>query len=408
MHNKLKPSVLGALPDQWARMRFKNICTVRQGLQIPISNRLKVPTESSKEYITIQSINKKNQEREYVDFPSERVVCNYDDILMTRTGNTGIVVTNVCGAFHNNFFLIDYKRDMADKDFLVEYLRTPRVQHVLLTKAGSSTIPDLNHKDFYSIELPVPPLPEQKKIAEILSTWDKAIETVERLIENSQQKKKALMQQLLTGKKRFPGFDEEWTEYRFYEVFERIKRKNTVGNENVLTISGQHGLVSQREYFNKSVASSNLSGYTLLHQGDFAYNKSYSKGYPYGAIKPLQQYESGVVSSLYLCFTLIDQQHHSHDYMRHFFEYGMFDREVYAIAQEGARNHGLLNVSVHDFFNAKLCIPSLEEQRAIATIIYSAEKEIDNLNCQLELIKNQKKALMQQLLIGKKRVVITQ
>lgn len=184
----------------------------------------------------------------------------------------------------------------VDSKYLFYALQSSQVQRKVFKLAGGSTFSRINLGDIRKLKISYPPLPEQKKIAEILSAWDKAIETVEKLIENSQQKKKALMQQLLTGKKRFPGFEEEWLQYHFHGVFKRIKHKNTTGNKNVLTISGQKGLVNQREVFNKSVASSNLGGYTLLHKNDFAYNKSYSNGYPMGAIKPLERYESGVVS----------------------------------------------------------------------------------------------------------------
>jgi len=148
-----------------------------------------------------------------------------------------------------------------------------------------------------------------------------------------------------------------------------------------------------------------LEGYTLLHRGDFAYNKSYSNGYPHGAIKPLNRYDAGVVSSLYICFHLIKAEDHSHDFLRHFFEGGYFDREIYAIAQEGARNHGLLNVSSTDFFNTRLHIPSMKEQSAIAEVINTAEAEQHNFEKQLESLQQQKKGLMQQLLTGKRRVM---
>jgi type I restriction enzyme S subunit len=122
-----KPSDIGQLPLNWVSVKFGAITKVRQGLQIAISERLTKPTLTSKEYITIQSINRQNQEREYVESPSGRVICKSDDVLMTRTGNTGIVVTGVEGVFHNNFFLIDFDREQLDSIFLVNYLRSPRV-----------------------------------------------------------------------------------------------------------------------------------------------------------------------------------------------------------------------------------------------------------------------------------------
>jgi len=213
------------------------------------------------------------------------------------------------------------------------------------------------------------------------------------------------MQQLLTGKKRLPGFDGKWQSDSFDTLFKRVRDRNVELNENVLTISAQLGLVSQLEYFNKSVAGKNLSGYTLLKEGDFAYNKSYSAGYPMGAIKPLELYKTGIVSSLYICFRILSEEAH-HDFYRHYFEAGFFDREIYGIAQEGARNHGLLNVSVTDFFLTQIIIPELEEQIAIADVITAAEEEITKLKEFCSDLKSEKSALMQQLLTGKRRVKI--
>ena len=255
--------------------------------------------------------------------------------------------------------------------------------------------------------VPVPPLQQQMKIAKILSQWDQGIEAVERLIVNSRQQKKALTQQLLTGQAGLRGFNRAWRDVRFHDLFDRVRRKNTTGCERVLTISGQHGLVDQSDYFNKSVASDNLTTYTLLRRGDFAYNRSYSAGYPMGAIKPLELYEEGVVSSLYICFSLKAGAGNS-DFFRHFFESGVFNREVYAIAQEGARNHGLLNVGLDDFFNTRLRVPDMDEQAAIAQTLNAAEVELANYHAQLQSLKKEKQALMQQLLTGKRRVKLDQ
>ena len=212
------------------------------------------------------------------------------------------------------------------------------------------------------------------------------------------------MQGLLSGHRGFGSSKSRWTQPDFDELFERITRKNTVGNSNVLTISGQHGLISQREYFNKSVASENLQGYTLLKRGEFAYNKSYSAGYPVGAIKPLLAYDEGVVSSLYVCFRIRLYVEADADFFRHYFEAGMLNDAITGIAQEGARNHGLLNVSVKDFFKLKLRVPSLEAQRYIAEILNAAESEERCIERQLERFQREKRALMADLLTGKRRV----
>lgn len=408
-NNGYKPSDLGKVPNGWHVKKLGEITKVRQGLQIAISDRLKAPTATSKEYITIQSINRQHQEREYVESPSSRVTCSVDDVLMTRTGNTGIVVTNVEGAFHNNFFLIDFDREQLNSTFLVNYLRSPRVQYAILTKAGSSTIPDLNHKDFYSIEFPLAPVAEQKKIAQILSTWNTAITTTEQLLANSQQQKKALMQQLLTGKKRLLDkngvrFSGEWKPVELGQVFDRVTAKNKGQSSNVVTISGQHGLIRQEEFFKKSVASETLDGYFLLKRDQFAYNKSYSNGYPMGAIKRLNRYEDGVVTTLYICFGLADQEKANGDYFEQYFESGLLNKSLSQIAHEGGRAHGLLNVKPADFFSLKVLLPSLAEQQKIAGVLSAADKEIKTLQQKLDCLKQEKKALMQQLLTGKRRV----
>lgn len=255
-----------------------------------------------------------------------------------------------------------------------------------------------------SVDLVLPPIPEQRRIAQILSTWDQAIATAERLLANSQRCTRDLMASMLSGRHRFPGFSDKWRFVDFDTVFERVTRKNSTQNTNVLTISGEHGLISQRDYFNKSVASANLSGYTLLHRHDFAYNKSYSAGYPMGAIKPLMAYDAGVVSSLYLCFRLRSDVDADFDFFRHYFEAGLLNQEIEGIAQEGARNHGLLNVSVTDFFKLQLHIPTAPEQRRIAEVINVARAEEVRLQAQVQALRKEKAALMSQLLTGKRRV----
>lgn len=284
-------------------------------------------------------------------------------------------------------------------DYLFRFLTT-----IDLGKfAQASAVPSVNQQHLSEILAILPPIREQGAINSLLGTWDHAIEMVEALIANARAQKQALMQQLLSGKRRLPGFSEPWEWAAFADIFGRVKTKNAEGNTNVLTISAQHGLISQVEYFNKTVASDDVRGYTLLQRGDFAYNKSYSDGYPMGAIKPLDRYDSGIVSSLYICFRLA-KRGHNRDFFRHYFEAGFFNREIAAIAQEGARNHGLLNVSVVEFFETSLHIPQPDEQAAIAKVINAAEAEEQAYQAQLTALRQEKAALMQQLLTGKRRV----
>ncbi|GAA8179694.1 hypothetical protein HpDR147_17840 [Helicobacter pylori] len=189
------------LPKDWEVKTFRDISTINQGLQIPISQRLKAPTEHAKFYITIQALNNR-KEFEYIKTYNESVVCHKDDILMTRTGNTGMVITNIEGVFHNNFFKINFDRTLINKDFLVYFLSLEQTQKTILKKAGTSTIPDLNHNDFYSLLIPLPPLNEQATIANILSALDSEIISLKNKKRQFDNIKKALNHDLMSAKIR--------------------------------------------------------------------------------------------------------------------------------------------------------------------------------------------------------------
>lgn len=296
---------------------------------------------------------------------------------------------------------------LVESDFLVQFLNGPDFHGLINRQANGSALQEISIATLRAAPVLLPPRSEQRRIAAILTVWDEAIETVEALVANAREQKRALMQTLLTGHTRLPGFADDWSWTKFSDAFNRVRDKNDVGDTNVLTISAQHGLVSQTDYFNKVVASDDVRGYTLLRRGDFAYNKSYSDGYPLGAFKPLERYDRGIVSSLYICFRLVSANY-DHDFMRHYFEAGMFNREVAAIAQEGARNHGLLNVSVVDFFDTSLHTPGRDEQVAIAAVINNAERAEQMLINQCDALRKEKASLMQQLLTGKRRVELTE
>lgn len=289
-------------------------------------------------------------------------------------------------------------------EYLVLYMLGPVFEKKAVACSMRTGMPKINREDLDSVPILIPPLAVQQSITAIVNVWDAAIGKTEKLLANTRRQKQALMLGLLSGKRRFGFPSGDWQYVDFDAIFERVTRKNVVGNDNVLTISGQHGLISQRDYFNKSVASENLVGYTLLERGDFAYNKSYSSGYPMGAIKPLVAYDAGVVSSLYLCFRLRSNVDADFDFFRHYFEAGLLNEEISGIAQEGARNHGLLNVSVTDFFKLRLHVPPAPVQRKIAEAINVAEAEERLVEQQLLRLQMEKRALMQQLLTGKRRV----
>lgn len=292
--------------------------------------------------------------------------------------------------------------------FIESYFHTKKLDAQLRKFIASTARMDgllnISFDDFMKVKLFAPEQCEQSKISRIINLIEKLITLQQRKLKQLKQLKKAMLQQLFVDKNskqpnlRFKNFNSDWKQRKLKNISKRILRKNSdLQSLLPLTISAQDGLVDQTLYFNKQVASKQLKNYLLLYNGDFAYNKSYSVGYPYGAIKRLDKYKQGVLSTLYIAFkpTNINS-----DFLQHYYDTDKWYREIYRNAAEGARNHGLLNISANDFFNSKLVIPSdNDEQLKIAKIINLFNHLItlrqDNLT-QLTILK---KYLLQKLFI---------
>ena len=188
-----------------------------------------------------------------------------------------------------------------------------------------------------------------------------------------------------------------WEQRKLCQITKRITRKNGGQSDLPLTISAQDGLVDQRKYFNRQVASRDMSNYYLIKKGEFAYNKSYSEGYPFGAVKRLDYYDIGALSTLYILFEITDNNISS-DFIVSYYMTHLWYKEISKRAAEGARNHGLLNISTEDFFDSDLNIPnSIEEQVKIGNFIKQLDKFITLHQRKLEHLNLKKKALLQKL-----------
>ena len=202
-------------------------------------------------------------------------------------------------------------------------------------------------------------------------------------------------------KLRFPGFDEPWKAENLSDFAERVTRKNTNNETSLpLTISSKDGLVDQISYFNKTVASKDMSGYYLLKNGEYAYNKSYSVGYDFGSVKRLDRYDMGALSTLYICFAL---KKHDSDFIKAYFDSLKWYREIYMISAEGARNHGLLNVPTDEFFDTKHYMPQdSAEQRKIADFMIALEHRIEAQQSLVDNLKKYKRGVVRTLLSPKR------
>ena len=250
----------------------------------------------------------------------------------------------------------------------------------------------------------LPPLPEQKKIAKILSTWDKAITTTEQLLANSQQQKKALMQQLLTGKKRLLDnngvrFSGEWKDIRLKAVLREEKSRNKDNTiERVLSVTNHSGFVLPEDQFSKRVASDDVSNYKVVRKGQYGYNPSRLN---VGSFARLDRYEEGLLSPMYVVFS-VNEMHLNSDYFLYWMSSNEATQRITGSTQGSVRD----SVGFDALCGFPFKLPPMDEQQKIASVLAKANQEITLLQQKIDALKQEKKALMQQLLTGKRRVKV--
>lgn len=384
------------LPSGWKVVRLGEICNVKQGLQIPISERFCENAQNRYFYITNEFLKEKSEVKYYIENPPESTICFCDDILMTRTGNTGMVVTNVFGVFHNNFFKIAYDRQLIKKEYFVFCLTGSKIQSEILKRAGSSTIPDLNHSDFLSIKIPLPPLDEQKKIAEILSTWDEAINLTINLIESKKQFKKALMQNLLTAKICFPQFKDEWKETKLGEICDisaGTSKSRFIGDGKFYIVD--MGSITQDGLLNLT-KTTNLSQ-DFLDFGDLVMPKDdIGGGKIIGKVAVIDKDNTYVLSDHIFRIKTTENS----NFLAYLINSDLINKKIRREVSGTAQ----LGLSKRTIENLKIKLPNLKEQQKIAEVLTACDDEINLLNLKLENLKRQKQGLMQKLLSGKVRV----
>ena len=271
----------------------------------------------------------------------------------------------------------------ADSSFLYRLIQSRQFDEV----ANQSTGTKMPRADWKLVSKTVFSIPsnisEQAAIGTYFTGLDHLITLHQRKYDKLQVLKKAMLEKMFpkngssVPEIRFKGFTDAWEQRKLGEVVERITRKNeNLESTLPLTISAQYGLINQNEFFDKRIASKDVSGYFLVRNGEFAYNKSTSSDAPWGAIKRLDRYESGVLSTLYIVFKISDERKTSSDYIVTYYNTDLWHKGIQAIAAEGARNHGLLNVAPADFFETNLTMPKdYAEQQQIGSFF----QQLDHL-----------------------------
>lgn len=290
-------------------------------------------------------------------------------------------------------------------DYIIQYLQSPGAIRKLLGQQSDSARPNLSLEDIRSFQFLVPPLAEQKRIAEILSTWDRAIERTEKLIANSEAQKKALMQQLLTGKKRLPGFDGEWRAVRYGDVLKEIKRPVRWSDEDI------YNLISVRRRSGGAFHRESLRGSDILTKsmhisksGDFVISKMQIL---HGASAVIPHALDGFhISGSYI--SLVPRRS---DFDIRFI--GWVSKTPRFYHQTYISSYGVhiekMTFILEDFLDWNFrCPPTKAEQGAIADALDAAEVLQADLKCHRDQLLREKSALMQQLLTGKRRVRVAE
>ena len=319
-------------------------------------------------------------------------------------GKTAILTRKGCT--NQGFQSIVPHRGELDSYFI--FSRTGELKRYGELVGAGSTFVEVSGKQMAVMELMMPPtMREQQTIGGFFQQLDNLITLHQRKFEKLTNVKKSMLEKMFPQNGcsypeiRFKGFTDAWEQRKLGELVDRVVRKNT-NNESTLplTISAQYGLVDQITYFNNRVASRDVSNYYLVLNGEFAYNKSTSDGYPFGAVKRLDLYEKGVLSTLYIVFSPKKEQQVDSDFLTVFFDTDRWHKGVAERAAEGARNHGLLNISAEDFFDIDLSVPKdVAEQKQIGAFIRQLDNLITLHQRELEKLQNIKKSMLEKMFV---------
>ena len=332
-------------------------------------------------------------------------VTHYNDLCYNPANlKFGVICLNKYGdAIFSPIYVTFEVDEEADVDFIgANVTRWDFINHALRFQQG--TVYErmaVSSEDFLSIQCYLPSKNEQVHISSLIRVLDNRIEKQQSYVDALKKYKRGVFEAIFSRKLRLVSKEEQrdWKIFKLSDFASRIIRKNNGTTDIPLTISAQYGLIDQRDFFSKVVASADMSGYYLLRKGEYAYNRSTSNDYPFGSIKRLELYDKGAVSTLYLCFS-VNENVMVNDFVKWYFESSQWYRSINEICAEGARNHGLLNVPTDGFFNTTHILPTdTKEQTAIATFLSLIQEKLEISQKGLNKLTELRNGLMQQLFI---------
>ena len=351
---------------------------------------------------------------EAVEIDAKQNCVKKGDVFFTTSSETPEEVGMSCVMPENkdniylNSFCFGYRpTEKFDLDYLAYVLRADSFRQEMTFLAQGISRYNISKNKVMEVSIPIPNLEEQTMVGQYFSNLDHLITLHQRKCDQTKNLKKYMLQKMFpqNGAKvpeiRFDGYTYDWEQRKLGDLVNRITRKNQdLVSELPLTISAQYGLIDQNEFFDKRVASKDVSGYYLIENGEFAYNKSTSTDAPWGAIKRLDRYENGVLSTLYIVFGIKENNLVDSDFLVSYYSTNLWHKGIHEIAAEGARNHGLLNIAPADFFETKLMIPQdIEEQKKIGKYFEELDHLITLHQRKCDELKKMKKYMLQNMFI---------
>ena len=381
--------------DAWKQRKVKELCSISTGKS---NTQDKVDDGEYPFYVRSPIVER-----------SKKYLYDEEAVLTVGDGvGTGKVFHYVNGKYdlHQRCYrMFNFSEELNAKYFY--HIFSKMFYKRVMSMTAKTSVDSVRMDMIADMEIPVQNIKEQEKIGAFFSDIDNLITLQQRKLNSLQKLQKRLLQKMFPKKGeniteiRFPEFSDAWKQRELGEIAERVTRRNSsLESQTPLTISAEYGLIDQNKFFGKRIAAKDLSNYYLIQKGEFAYNKSTSNDAPWGAIKRLDCYNNGALSTLYIVFKIKDNKSCYSDFLVTYYGTSLWHKGVKEIATEGARNHGLLNVSPSDFFRTKLVIPQdFEEQRKIGAFFTQLDNTITLQQRKLESLQKLKKGLLQQMFI---------
>ncbi|MED1221793.1 restriction endonuclease subunit S [Bacillus paralicheniformis] len=403
MESRHTPEIrFAGFSGEWEERNFQDFTLLSQGLQIAIDKRHLVPGKNRMFYITNEFLNPNSDKRYYIESPSKSVIAKEEDILMTRTGNTGKVVTNVEGAFHNNFFRIAYNNKETAKLFLYYLLNSSPIQKEILVRAGTSTIPDLNHNDFYKIKVNTPQYEEQTQVGNFFKQLDDAIALHQQELTTLKQTKQGFLQKMFPKEGesipevRFPGFTGEWEERKVKDFSEE-------------TFGGGTPKTSIKEYWNGEIPwiqSSDLEEHQV--SSIFAKKKITKKGLQNSATKLIPKNSIAIVTRVGVGKIALIQFEYAtsqdflslsnlkvNEWFGVYSLYNQLQKELHNV-----QGTSIKGITKNELLEKKINIPTdLKEQIKIGNFFKKLDNTIALHQRELDALKETKKAFLQKMFV---------